>query len=55
VMFFAAFFGALFYARQFALPWLGGEGDGMATNSLLWSTEPAPRTIEAPVYDLSAA
>jgi cytochrome c oxidase subunit 3 len=28
VMFFAAFFGALFYARQFALPWLGGEGDG---------------------------
>jgi len=24
-------------------------------NSLLWSTEPAPRTIEAPVYDLSAA
>ncbi|MGH8078439.1 MAG: cytochrome c oxidase subunit 3 [Lysobacter sp.] len=38
VMFFAAFFGALFYARQFALPWLGGEGDGVATNSLLWST-----------------
>jgi cytochrome c oxidase subunit 3 len=38
VMFFAAFFGALFYARQFALPWLGGEGDGMATNSLLWNT-----------------
>ena len=37
VMFFAAFFGALFYARQFALPWLNGEGDGMATNSVLWS------------------
>jgi cytochrome c oxidase subunit 3 len=36
VMFFAAFFGALFYARQFALPWLGGEGDGVMTNSLLW-------------------
>ncbi len=36
VMFFAAFFGALFYARQFALPWLGGVGDGMATNNLLW-------------------
>ena len=36
VMFFAAFFGALFYARQYALPWLGGAGDGMATNSLLW-------------------
>ncbi|ALN55648.1 MULTISPECIES: cytochrome c oxidase subunit 3 [Lysobacter] len=36
VMFFAAFFGALFYARQLALPWLGGEGDGVMTNSLLW-------------------
>jgi len=36
VMFFAAFFGALFYARQFALPWLGGEGDGVMTNALLW-------------------
>ena len=37
VMFFAAFFGALFYARQFALPWLGGEGDGALTNATLWS------------------
>ncbi|MGO4262797.1 cytochrome c oxidase subunit 3 [Lysobacter sp. TAB13] len=36
VMFFAAFFGALFYARQFALPWLGGDGDGVMTNALLW-------------------
>ena len=36
VMFFAAFFGALFYARQFALPWLNGVGDGAATHSLLW-------------------
>ncbi|MDQ3618133.1 MAG: cytochrome c oxidase subunit 3 [Pseudomonadota bacterium] len=36
VMFFGAFFGALFYARQFALPWLGGVGDGVMTNSLLW-------------------
>ena len=36
VMFFAAFFGALFYARQFALPWLGGSGDGVMTNALLW-------------------
>lgn len=36
VMFFGAFFGALFYARQYALPWLGGEGDGVMTNSLLW-------------------
>ena len=36
VMFFAAFFGALFYARQYALPWLGGAGDGMSTNAILW-------------------
>jgi len=34
VMFFAAFFGALFYARQLSLPWLAGEG-GKALTSLL--------------------
>jgi len=36
VMFFAAFFGALFYVRVFAVPWLGGEGDKAMTQSLLW-------------------
>ncbi|MCZ8130204.1 MAG: cytochrome c oxidase subunit 3 [Steroidobacteraceae bacterium] len=36
VMFFAAFFGALFYARQFSLPWLSGEGAKAVTNVLLW-------------------
>jgi cytochrome c oxidase subunit 3 len=37
VMFFAAFFGALFYARHYAVPWLGGEtGHGVLTQSLLW-------------------
>ena len=36
VMFFAAFFGALFYARQFSVPWLGGEGSGVATHMFLW-------------------
>lgn len=36
VMFFGAFFGALFYTRNFALPWLGGQGDGVMTNALLW-------------------
>ena len=36
VMFFAAFFGALFYARQFSLPWLSGSGDGALTNQFLW-------------------
>lgn len=34
VMFFAAFFGALFYVRTFALPWLGGEGDKGVANEL---------------------
>lgn len=37
VMFFAAFFGALFYARTFSVPWLGGEGTGLSTNEVLWS------------------
>jgi cytochrome c oxidase subunit 3 len=37
VMFFAAFFGALYYIRTFALPWLSGEGDGASTNAILWS------------------
>ncbi|MEE4202318.1 MAG: cytochrome c oxidase subunit 3 [Halieaceae bacterium] len=36
VMFFAAFFGALFYVRQLAGPWLAGEGDGGRMNGLLW-------------------
>jgi cytochrome c oxidase subunit 3 len=36
VMFFAVFFGALFYARMFSVPWLGGEGSGALTNELLW-------------------
>ena len=36
VMFFGAFFGALFYTRTLGLPWLGGAGDGAMTNELLW-------------------
>ena len=36
VMFFAAFFGALFYARALSVPWLGGEGHGALTNYFLW-------------------
>lgn len=36
VMFFSAFFGALFYARIYSVPWLGGEGHGFLTNYLLW-------------------
>ena len=36
VMFFACFFGALFYARALVVPWLGGEGNNASTNELLW-------------------
>ena len=36
VMFFAAFFGALYYIRVFSIPWLGGEGSGFVTNEFLW-------------------
>jgi cytochrome c oxidase subunit 3 len=36
VMFFAAFFGALYYARMYSVPWIGGEGSGAATNQFLW-------------------
>ncbi|XGA79458.1 cytochrome c oxidase subunit 3 [Halomonas sp. CH40] len=35
VMFFAAFFGALFYVRVFAVPWLDGEG-AKGVTALLW-------------------
>jgi cytochrome c oxidase subunit 3 len=38
VLFFAAFFGALFYTRVLSVPWLGGEGmNGVATGPVLWS------------------
>jgi cytochrome c oxidase subunit III len=36
VMFFAAFFGALYYARVLAVTWLGGEGAKGLTGDYLW-------------------
>ena len=36
VMFFAAFFGALFYARVLSVEWLGGGGKHFATHQFLW-------------------
>ena len=36
VMFFAAFFGALFYARLISVPWLAGAGTNLETHILLW-------------------
>jgi cytochrome c oxidase subunit III len=38
VMFFAGFFGALLYARQFSVPWLGGEGTKLLTKVLRGDT-----------------
>ena len=50
VMFFAAFFGALYYARKYSLPWLGGEGPGVLTNTYLWEGYEAlwPYTANGP-------
>jgi cytochrome c oxidase subunit 3 len=41
IMFFAVFFGTLYYTRQLSVPWLGGEGDptlGGLTHEFLWNT-----------------
>ena len=35
-MFFAAFFGALFYARLVSVPWLAGASNNLETHLLLW-------------------
>jgi cytochrome c oxidase subunit 3 len=53
IMFFAAFFGALFYARVFAIPWLGGEGERGSSN-MLWegfqATWPLINTPDPSLY-----
>jgi len=36
VMFFIALFGVLFYLRNLAIPWLGGEGNNAMTHALIW-------------------
>ncbi|MDP3977904.1 MAG: cytochrome c oxidase subunit 3 [Pseudomonas sp.] len=62
VMFFAAFFGVLFYVRTFAGPWLGGEGDKGIAN-MLWPgfeyswpllNTPDPKLYPAPSGVISA-
>lgn len=47
VMFFAAFFGALFYAREISVPWLGGASNNVMTGEILWPSFEAiwPLTI----------
>ncbi|EDY85309.1 cytochrome-c oxidase, subnunit III [gamma proteobacterium HTCC5015] len=37
IMFFAAFFGALWYARVLVMPWLAGEGAEASTHEFLYS------------------
>ncbi|MGI9344807.1 MAG: cytochrome c oxidase subunit 3 [Gammaproteobacteria bacterium] len=62
VMFFAGFFGALFYVRVFAVPWLGGEGDKGLAGDLLWPDfqavwpvlqNPDPEVFTGPHQNLS--
>lgn len=57
VMFFGAFFGALFYVRAYSLPWLGGEAGSPDTWYMLWPNfqatwpllqNPNPETFLAP-------
>ncbi|MCO7224638.1 cytochrome c oxidase subunit 3 [Pleionea sp. CnH1-48] len=56
VMFFAAFFGALFYIRVFVVPWLGGDGNNAMTHAILYpeflaqwplTTTPSGETTQA--------
>ena len=53
VMFFAAFFGTLFYVRTIAVPWLGGEGEKGIAN-ILWpgfeATWPLMQTPDMDAY-----
>ena len=61
IFFFIGFFGALFYIRMFAVPWLGGEGDKGVAN-LLWQgfqanwpllSNPNNEAFVAPAQDMS--
>lgn len=62
VMFFLAFFGALFYIRYWVGPWLGGEGD-KGVSGMLWPNfeytwpllnNPDPKLYPAPEGTISA-
>jgi cytochrome c oxidase subunit 3 len=50
VMFFAAFFGALWYARQYSVAWLGGEGVKIFTKLLLWKNYEAAWPTNGPAH-----
>lgn len=56
VMFFFAFFGALFYARIFSVPWLGGASNNQMTNEVLWpSFESAWPLLNTPAGEVTQA
>jgi cytochrome c oxidase subunit 3 len=48
VLFFAVFFGALFYARQLSVPWLSGEGVKIFNKILLWQNYDAAWPTNGP-------
>ena len=50
VMFFAVFFGTLWYTRNLSVPWLGGEGTGAATKELLWPSYEATWPTNGPAH-----
>jgi cytochrome c oxidase subunit 3 len=63
VMFFAGFFGALFYARNLSVPWLGGDGalTKLGTHEFLWKDfvaewpllhNPDPSKFPNPAHDM---
>jgi cytochrome c oxidase subunit 3 len=61
-MFFAAFFGALFYVRTLAIPWLDGDG-AKGSSALLWPefsatwpllTNPDPEKFPSPIGVIDA-
>ncbi len=63
VMFFAAFFGALFYVRVLVVPWLGGEGEKGIIGDYLWPTfqatwpvvqNPDPALFTDPIKSMAA-
>jgi cytochrome c oxidase subunit 3 len=63
VMFFSAFFGALFYARFLAVQWLGGSGEKALTGQYLWPdfepvwpvvSNPDPAMYSGPTESMAA-
>ena len=48
VLFFAVFFGALFYARQLSVPWISGEGVKIFNKILLWQNYDAAWPTNGP-------